>query len=101
MQFIGERDGAAEDDLKRRLRPLLRRMEGVIRAYLPRVEHPAPREYVLAVFGSLGYSDTSALLDAFSEIFSPGDRLNIVTLSGPESRDLQGICPAFYERAEA
>ena len=102
LDFMGDASGAAEDELKSALASLYRTLPQVERAYLVRLRGGADDAPVgLAVSCSIGedatVTDRSAKL--FSQMFAPGNALDIIYLHPALEVEVKRSCTPFYEAA--
>jgi hypothetical protein len=104
MHFIGEQDGPAEQQLKRRLVQLFDSQETIDLAYLAMIQYSDEDTYSVALCVRSSSSDAAterAACDAgdvFFKLFGRGQRLDIIILNDEHWRELRAVCKPFYIR---
>ena len=104
-QFLVEKDGQSERDLKALLVDLLKREKSVHRAYLARIAFGEPKEISVALFL---WADTAnnhramvkLISDAFASMFHASQHMDIMFLSDAQETQLRKCCKAFFDRGE-
>jgi hypothetical protein len=103
VQFIGEQDGAVEQDIKSRWKPILSRNPGVQSAYLALGTYDESQSYqpVLCIRSSRGHDPrlVDELAAPFKDVFSRDCALDIMFLDAAKEAEVRSVCCAFYQAA--
>lgn len=105
VEFLGEKTGPVEDDLKARFRHAFREFAGVRRAYLAILSYDEP---------SSGYSVGLCIVSAagmdqlllervraiFAEMFNSQEHLDVLFMRDDQEQQLRNVCGPFYEASE-
>jgi hypothetical protein len=102
IEFVGEQSGPVEDDLKARFRQVFRNSVNVQRAYLARLSYGEPssaHSVALCIFSSTDVDQSlqEHLGKIFTELFKPGEHLDILFVRSDQEEQLKSVCRPFYE----
>jgi len=105
IEFVGEKTGQAEDDLKARFRQVFSGCPAVRRAYLARLSYgePTSRYSVTLCILSTSGPDHSLLAHLgriFAEMFNEAEHLDMMFMGDDQERQLKAVCRPFYEAFE-
>lgn len=99
--FLGEQDGAIEQEIKARWKSILLAFPDVLRAYLAIASFDQSRTHqvVLCICSKTGEDPLliEALFQPFREMFNATTSLDILFLDGAREADVKKVCKAFYE----
>jgi len=103
VQFLGERDGQVEQDIKTRWTPILAQSPSVQCAYLANVSYDDAASYQPALcIGRSGGNDPAhvdALSEPFRQIFNTSAALDTMFLRPEQETEVSKVCRAFYDAA--
>jgi hypothetical protein len=102
VDFVGEQNGRAEDELKTAFSEALAATPTVQSAYLARIYRGnAPKQTVaVCIRSAIGIDDKAEdrLTAIFRARFRSDQHLDFLFLLEEEERCLREVCPPFYER---
>ena len=104
IEYLGEKTGAVEDDLKKSLEPVLRKYSDVSRAYLAIISNDGRKSWSVALCIAPNKEDQNLVREVgevFHRMFGKGQFLDMLFLSDDAESELRKVCPAFYTKANA
>ena len=101
LRFLCEQEGSEESKLKQGLSELFKKQEGVIRAYLVKVEVNPPADWDVALCVRAGTIEVESLLQEVNEVLSSismeDKQLHIVLLNRNGESRVASVCRPFFE----
>ena len=101
VEFIGEKTGQVEDDLKKALIAVLENNMDAQRAYLAMISTDGKKSWRVALCLSSKRSDETLIQElgaVFRRIFGKDQFLDMMFLTAETEQQLQKVCPAFYSK---
>jgi hypothetical protein len=101
LQFLGEQDGAVEQELKSRLVDFFQRDKSVITAYLARVAYDDPSSFSVALCMRTRFGEDKGLAEKvgkfFAVKFNQSQQMDIIFLNEKQELDLMKVCESFFK----
>jgi hypothetical protein len=101
VEYLGEKTGPTEDDLKKSLKPVLEKYSDVERAYLAIVSTDGRKSWSVALCLAPEKEDQKVVQEVgevFHRMFGKGQFLDMLFLSSDAESEIQKVCPAFYAK---
>jgi hypothetical protein len=98
VEFVGEQDGLAEQQLKAALAAEFATRPQVHRAYLTQVRYApdGPHDVALCIRGVEDRTVVDAAEACFASIFASNVHLDIMFLTDAQEQDVQRVCKSFF-----
>jgi hypothetical protein len=104
IEYLGEKTGPVEDDLKKGLVAVLEKNADVQRAYLAIISMDGKKTWSVALCLASKKSDARLVQElggVFRSIFGKDQFLDMMFLTGDAESEVRKVCPAFYAKKNA
>jgi hypothetical protein len=104
VEFLAEKTGPTEDELKASLVAVFRKYPDVQRAYLAIISTDDKKTWSVALCLAPKKEDqklVGEVSELFHKMFGQGQYLDMLFLTEVAEGECQHVCPAFYRREEA
>lgn len=104
IEYLGEKTGPVEDDLKKGLVTVLEENADVQRAYLATISTDGKKGWSVALCLVSKKSDERLVQElgaVFRGIFGKDQFLDMMFLTDDAEREVRKVCPAFYAKKNA
>src|SRR5688572_23267782 len=104
IEYLGEKIGPVEDDLKKGLVAVLEKSADVQRAYLAIISTDGKKSWNVALCLASKKSDEKLVQElggVFRRIFGKDQFLDMMFLTDDAESEIRKVCPAFYAKKNA